>query len=116
MLRVYLTTEADLTPFQKSQQTMIVSTVDNMPVIRTGQRIYSEEFLQSHPALQDKRFLHRPLNQDIIRRHTGLPAIENFPPHNSPGRRFQICGGIHDTRAFSTQFQCDWGQVDSSSG
>ena len=46
---------------------------------------------------------------NIIRSHTGLPAVQIFSEYDSFGRQLQIGGFFYNTGAFSAQFQSDGG-------
>jgi hypothetical protein len=48
--------------------------------------------------------------KDIVRRHAGLAAIQNFAEHDAPCGERYIGGAVHDAGAFAAQLQHHRGQ------
>ena len=69
--------------------------------------------LDGHPLAQmgQEAVLHPPVNEQVVRGHAGLAAVEQLAEDQAFGGQVQPGGGVHDAGALAPQLQGDGGEV-----
>ena len=74
-------------------------------------RAVREEFPQRLFVCLDERSLDRPLDQQIVRLHAGLPGIQDLAERDAPRGELHIGGFVHDDGALAAELERDGREV-----
>ena len=90
--------------------------INNAPVILALQWLIAKLAGDFLTKLVDERVGTAALNQNIIRRNTGLTGVGPFPPYDTSRSGGDIGIGVYHTRAFAPQLKSNRRQVLSRCG
>ena len=102
---VFLTAEQNGFSVQNFGNPVKMPPVDDSAIVGILQGIFSVHFPNGVVKQRQEPVLDGILNQKIVRRHTGLSAVEVFAKGNALGGNLQIGGFVHNTGTFSAHLQ-----------
>ena len=77
--------------------------VDNLAIIRVLKRRSAELPADFRLDGEDELIPDSFVTENIIRCNAGLSTVQVLSEHDTSGCQLDLGGGIHDTRAFSTE-------------
>ena len=110
-LRVTAAPHNHLLPVQEGGQSHKVLLVYDLSITWILQRVRAIHAADFTDDFRQEFFLYRLGHQHIVRGHTGLPAVEEFPKDDPPGGHGQVGGLVHHAGALAPQLQGDGGEM-----